>query len=401
MGHASSDFEQSLRDELSRFLSDHSESVSVTGRAACEPFEARGFRSANESLALDDSRAEGRGSPASFKSGQRLLPAERSLKGRRRRCTPRTLLLLTVLAVTCIALAVAVPLGVKAASRSQSGSATNPVAASPSNTIKAPPSSSAAPSPSPSHHIKPKGSNASDPFDIGNSLFDGSCGYYLNTVKSHLNASIPSGNINNNGVTSFRQYDCTINDFTRCPAGSGTWAGDATWVWNKVMESTTDPYRYNVIWFMQLIGDSDDLFHECDETPRAFDVSEFATTPLNLKPNCMTLGKWCRTWAGHVAQDKTINVQGTDYSVEDAFLKLSNNRIKIDFKDETIYMSYLRSTMSLDDQVAIALQFSEDGTGNCITDQHFCYECNNYPGHCTAGEGCLRYKDNDGGFYCP
>ncbi|KAI8610216.1 hypothetical protein BC830DRAFT_1146850 [Chytriomyces sp. MP71] len=248
---------------------------------------------------------------------------------------------------------------------------------------------------------KPAGTNKDDPFDISNTLFDGTCAFYINTVKANLANSVPSGNINNGGVTSFRQYDCTINDFTRCPAGPGTWGGDADWVWNKAISSNTDPYRYNVIWFMQLIGDSDDLFHECDDDPRAFDVSKFATTPLNLKPDCITFGKWCRTWAGHVAQGKTITVQGAEYSVEAAFLKLSSNRIKIDFKDETIYKSYLRSGMTLDEQVAIAEQFREDGTGNCITDQHFCYECNNYPGHCTAGEGCLRYKDVDGSMYCP
>ncbi|KAI8610220.1 hypothetical protein BC830DRAFT_1146861, partial [Chytriomyces sp. MP71] len=178
---------------------------------------------------------------------------------------------------------------------------------SPSKTSSAPnpgSTTSIVPNASPSP-INLQGSNNDDPFDISNTLFDGTCAFYINTVKANLANSISSGNINNGGVTSFRQYDCTINDFTRCPAGPGTWGGDADWVWNKAISSNTDPYRYNVIWFMQLIGDSDDLFHECDDDPRAFDVSRFATTPLNLKPDCITFGKWCRTWAGHVAQGKT------------------------------------------------------------------------------------------------
>ncbi|KAI8609377.1 hypothetical protein BC830DRAFT_845050 [Chytriomyces sp. MP71] len=260
--------------------------------------------------------------------------------------------------------------------------------------------SSSVASPSPTKTVR-KGTNPNDPFDISNSLFDGTCAFYLNTVKKYINASIISGNVNNNGLTLMSQYDCSINSFPRCTAGSGTWAGDANWVWNKGIDSSTDPYRYNVIWHFQLLGDSDDLFHECDTDPRAFDISKFTATPLTLKPNCITLGKWCRAWAGHVAAGKTINVKGQLYSVEDAFLKLSSNRIKIDFKDEAIDKSYLRSQMSLDEQIAFVGQFSDQGTGNCITDQHYCFECNGDPNHCSVAAGCLQYQWTPTDIFCP
>ncbi|KAI8608487.1 hypothetical protein BC830DRAFT_1174379, partial [Chytriomyces sp. MP71] len=38
---------------------------------------------------------------------------------------------------------------------------------------------------------KPQGSNPNDPFDISNTLFDGTCAFYINTVKANLANSVP------------------------------------------------------------------------------------------------------------------------------------------------------------------------------------------------------------------
>ncbi|KAJ3074301.1 hypothetical protein HDU98_011565 [Podochytrium sp. JEL0797] len=244
--------------------------------------------------------------------------------------------------------------------------------------------------------------NPKDRFAFSNSQFPGQCSFYLDTVKSFAGKSVYSQNTANNGYTPFSQYNCYDNSINpRCDDTQTSmldWSGDATWVWNKVIDSTTDPYRYNVIWFMQLIGDSDDLFHECDDNPSAFSLGNFGSTPLNLRPNCISFGKWCRAWAGFVSSGKSIKIQGTSYSVEQAFLKLSSNRIKIDFKDETIDQSYLRSNVSLSEQQNIANQFATatGGGGNCITDQHYCMECNGDPNHCSVAQGCLFYSG-----YCP
>ncbi|KAJ3203570.1 hypothetical protein HDU82_006503 [Entophlyctis luteolus] len=241
---------------------------------------------------------------------------------------------------------------------------------------------------------------SSDPFHISNSQFPVSCQYYLDTVSGHSGESVYSTNVNNNGYTLFDQYNCNANVGARCTdsLSSYQWSGDQDWVWNKAISSSTDPYRYNVIWFMQLIGDSDDLFHECDDDPSAFKIADFASEPLNLKPDCLTFGKWCRAWAGHVAQKTQIDIQGQSYSVEDAFLMLSSDRIKIDFMNEDIYASYLRSGVSITDQQDIASQFAAaTNQGNCITDQHFCAECNGDYNHCSIAQGCLMYANH----YCP
>ncbi|KAJ3074302.1 hypothetical protein HDU98_011566 [Podochytrium sp. JEL0797] len=272
--------------------------------------------------------------------------------------------------------------------------------------IQAPPATQAAPaSPKPPPASPPSNAgppNPNDPFAFSNSQFPGQCSFYLDTVKSFAGKSVYSQNTANNGYTPFSQYNCYDNSINpRCDDTQTSmldWSGDATWVWNKGIDSSTDPYRYNVIWFMQLIGDSDDLFHECDDNPSAFSLGNFGSTPLNLRPNCISFGKWCRAWAGFVSSGSSINIQGTSYSVEQAFLKLSSNRIKIDFKDETVDQSYLRSSVSLSEQQNIANQFATatGGGGNCITDQHYCMECNGDSNHCSVAQGCLFYSG-----YCP
>jgi len=181
------------------------------------------------------------------------------------------------------------------------------------------------------------------------------------------------------------------------------WDGDWNWCWNAVNENATSPYHYAVIWFMQLIADSNDLFHECDDGhPANLTIPELATTPLYLKPDCITLGKWCRAWTGHVISNTPIQIQYRDisysFSVEQAFLFLSYNRVKIDFKDETTYMSLLRGT-TVDEQRSIVTQWLSN-SNNCITDQHFCYECNGDPNHCKVADGCVLYKVN-GTNWCP
>ncbi|KAI8610215.1 hypothetical protein BC830DRAFT_1146848 [Chytriomyces sp. MP71] len=396
---SSSHDHSSTRDKKAQSLTDYSFLVASTSfdssddAQAAKP-DATAVLEAQELHPSDGSRTGNLSGLALFKPS--LSSGMPTKKGDGDWLTKRNVIFLIVLILIFIC-AVAVPLSIKSNSSSKSAADVYVGAA---NTDPAT-STAALPSPTPRHHMKPKGSNPFDAFDIGNSLFDGSCEFYINTVKSLFNSSVPSNNINNNGVTSFRQYDCSIHSFPRCSEGNGAWGGDTNYVWNKQIVDDTDPYRYNTIWFMQLIADSDDLFHECDEDPLNFDITKIATTPLILKPDCITLGKWCRAWAGHVMQGKTIAIQGNDYSVEDAFLKLSSNRIKLDFKDETIYKSYMRTNMSLDDQIAISNQFSDVGTGNCITDQHFCFECNGDSNHCAAADGCLQYQQNDGLIFCP
>ncbi|KAJ3032808.1 hypothetical protein HDV00_007129 [Rhizophlyctis rosea] len=254
-------------------------------------------------------------------------------------------------------------------------------------------------------YSNPYPKSSSDRYAIGNSQFPVQCSWYINQVSTLASQGKKVVIPQNNPRVSFAQYDCSRKNGPRCstPDDGGQWDGDSTWVWNTATDSNSDPYRYNTIWFMQLIGDSDDLFHECDDNPRSFSLSQIASTPLNMKVNCITLGKWCRAWTGHVKQNKKINIQGKSYSVENAFLYLSKNRMKIDFKDETIWQSQLRQ-IPLDEQKKIAAQWkANEGNGsggNCITDQHYCKECNGDSNHCAIAQGCLNYVFDGEGF-CP
>ncbi|KAI8613453.1 hypothetical protein BC830DRAFT_1082668 [Chytriomyces sp. MP71] len=220
----------------------------------------------------------------------------------------------------------------------------------------------------------------------------GSCSWYLDQVDANINGHVYSGN-ENGGYTSLKQYVCNADVGPRCglDQSNADWAGDWTYDWNA---GGGGPNPYNVIWFMQLIGDSDDLFHECDGGA-TFDLSQ----PLNLQANCITLGKWCRAWQGTARAGGSITIDGQAYSVEGAYSLLSSGRNKIDWVNENPGMSYLRSGVSVSEQQNIANQFFNNG-GNCITDQHYCAECNGDYNHCSASQGCMRYRV-DGGYFCP
>ncbi|KAJ3283218.1 hypothetical protein HDU79_009258 [Rhizoclosmatium sp. JEL0117] len=311
----------------------------------------------------------------------------------------RNKLWIGIAAASIVIISVGVGLGVSL--RNTGSSPPSPSPLSPSSN---PASNPASPSPPP----KLSSSNP-DPHALANSVFPPTCSFYIDTLRTNINASVKSGNVLHNGFTPLAQYDCAANSFPRCSlkADGVTWDGDQDFVWNQNVFNASSSFRYNTIWFFQLIGDMDDLFHECDDYPQAFDVSKLSSTPLNLKPNCISFGKWCRTWAGTVAAGQKVDIQGTLYSVEAAFLKLSNNRTKIDFKDEPITASYLR-LMPVADQQAIATQYMNTlGNGNCITDQHFCFECNGDPNNCSVADGCLRYADpknstwQGDGYFCP